>query len=184
MALMYSPETEKNFQLPAFNLPGTDGNTYNQNSFSQYDINVFMFICNHCPYVMAIEDRIIALYKELKDKNVHFIGVCSNDANDYPEDSFSNIQKRWSDKDYQFTYLYDEDQTLAKDFSAVCTPDIFAFNKNNLLFYRGRLDDNWREPGEVTRVDLKLAILAELNQQDLGFEPIPSMGCSIKWKTP
>ena len=132
---------------------------------------------------MAIEDRIIDLYKELKDSQVHFIGVCSNDALDYPEDSFENIKKRWADKNYEFTYLYDSEQSAAKDFGAVCTPDIFAFNKENKLFYRGQLDDNWRNPAGVTRKDLKLAIQAELQNTPLSFQPTSSMGCSIKWKS-
>jgi len=181
MALLYSPQQDANFQMPEFNLPAVSGDNFSNSDIHDYDLKVFFFICNHCPYVKAIEDRIINLYKKVKNKNIIFMGVCSNDASDYPEDSFENIKKSWLEKNYEFPYLYDKDQTVAKSFGAVCTPDIFAFNKNNMLFYRGQLDNSWRNEASVTRKDLKLALEAELDNQTIDFKQTPSMGCSIKW---
>jgi len=182
MALLYSPKQENNFLIPEFNLPAVSGENFSSSDFNKYDLKVFFFICNHCPYVKAIEDRIIKLYKQLKPKNIIFIGICSNDAADYPEDSFDNIKKTWQSKNYEFPYLYDETQEVAKAFGAICTPDIFAFDQNNKLFYRGQLDNSWRTPQSVSREDLKLALEAKLAGNELTFDQTPSMGCSIKWK--
>src|SRR3989338_6595128 len=100
-----------------------------------------MFICNHCPYVKAVEERILKLAKELTPQGVQFVGVCSNNAENYPEDSFDNLRNRWQELNYGFPYLFDEDQKMAKDFAAVCTPDFFVYNSDRRLSYRGRLDD-------------------------------------------
>ncbi len=181
MALLYSPGQDSNFKLPEFNLPAVSGKNYSNTDFHKYDLKVFFFICNHCPYVKAIEERIISLYKQLKDRNIIFVGICSNDASDYPEDSFENIKKSWHDKNYEFPYLYDETQEVAKAFGAVCTPDIFAFDQSDKLFYRGQLDNSWRDPNSVTREDLKLHLEAQLTGTKPDFEQTPSMGCSIKW---
>ncbi len=182
MALMYSPDVNTNFTIPDFSLPAMDGNTYSHNDLTDGSIKVFLFICNHCPYVQAIEERIIKLAHSYEDKNVEFIGVCSNDAADYPEDSFESLQQTWKEKNYGFKYLYDEDQSLAKKLEAICTPDIFVFGADNKLSYRGQLDNAWRDASKVTRQDLKLVIEAMLNKQNIDFKPVPSMGCSIKWK--
>ncbi len=183
MALLYSPANDSSFSLPNFQRPAVDGKSYGHSDFTNYEVTVFFFICNHCPYVKAIEDRMIQLYKTLKSKNIAFVAVCSNDPNDYPEDSFENIKKTWAEKNYDFPYLYDEDQSMAKDFGAVCTPDIFAFNSEKKLFYRGQLDDSWRDPNAVQREDLKIAIESEIHKKKLPFAPRSSMGCSIKWKS-
>lgn len=183
MALTYTPETNSKMQCPDFEALGTDGRTYTLSDFSNQKVLCFLFICNHCPYVQAIEQRIIELNRELSHQSVAFIGVCSNDAANYPEDSYENIQKRWKAKNYNFTYLYDESQKIAKDFGAVCTPDIFVFDSNRTLFYRGRFDDSWKAPERVKHQDLKIAITDSLNGRDLSFKPVPSMGCSIKFFT-
>ena len=182
MALTYTPNDELGTPCPDFVLPATDGKEYKLSDFQQYDVLCFLFICNHCPYVQAIEHRIIELNKSLEGKSVCLIGICSNDASDYPEDSFENIQKAWSEKEYNFPYLYDESQEVAKKFAAVCTPDIFVFDSERKLTYRGRLDDSWKDPLKVTKEELKLAILDTLDKKPISFKPLPSMGCSIKWK--
>jgi peroxiredoxin len=182
VALTYSTGTEFESKCPEFSLKATDGKTYSLNDFKSEKVICFLFICNHCPYVRAIEDRIIELNKHFSNQNVAFIGVCSNDSFDYPEDSFENIRKRWLEKNYNFVYLYDEAQKLAKDLKAVCTPDIFVFNEMRHLVYRGRFDDSWKNPESVNRQDLKLAIEAALINKELSFSPVPSLGCSIKWK--
>ena len=183
MALTYSEEIKKEFTCPSFSLPSVDGKMYSLSDFSTAKALTILFICNHCPYVQAIEDRIIHLSKELNSRGVQFVGICSNDAESYPEDSLKNLLKQWKKKDYGFPYLYDEDQKVAKAFGALCTPDIFVFNQKRKLSYRGQFDDNWKNPSLVKREDLKLALLKIIESKDeLGFEPRPSMGCSIKWK--
>ena len=182
MALTYSNETEKGFPCPFFSLPSVEGKNYNLHDFKEAKVLVILFICNHCPYVQAIENRIISLSKELIKREVQFIGICSNDSEDYPDDSIENLFERWNKKNYGFPYLHDEDQSVAKSFKALCTPDIFVFDQERKLTYRGQFDDNWKNPSLVQREDLKEAILSALNEQDLNFDPSPSMGCSIKWK--
>ena len=109
------------------------------------------------------------------------IGICSNDAAEYPEDSPAELLKRSINKNYSFKYLIDEDQSIARRFGAVCTPDFFVYDQNNLLFYRGRLDDSWRNSEKVKNEELWLAIQRHLSGQKVE-EQIPAMGCSIKWK--
>lgn len=182
MALTYTPSEQKNITCPAFLAKATDEKEYQLSDFKEYEVLCFLFICNHCPYVQAIEDRIIKLNQFFKNQSVAFIAVCSNDSNDYPEDSFENIQKNWQVKNYDFVYLYDESQKMAKDFGAVCTPDIFLFNQQRQLTYRGRFDDSWKDPQKVKKEELKQAILDTLEKKPISFDILPSMGCSIKWK--
>ena len=183
MALTYTPHLNMKQKCPDFSVLGLDGKTYDLEHFNDQLVLIFLFICNHCPYVKAIEDRIISLAADPEINGAQIIGVCSNDSSDFPEDSFESLKAQWASKNYGFPYLFDEDQSMAKSFGAVCTPDIFVFNQDRNLTYRGRLDDSWKSPEKVERQDLKLAILSALNGSKLPFEPVPSMGCSIKWKT-
>jgi thiol-disulfide isomerase/thioredoxin len=150
-------------------------------TLSSSTATVIMFICNHCPYVKAIEDRLIVLANDLKAHKIHTVAICSNDPANYPEDNFENLQKRWKAKNYSFTYLHDPEQTAAKTFGAVCTPDFFLFDGHLKLKYRGRLDDAWKDPSAVTRRELYEAALALQKNEKIPFPEIPSMGCSIKW---
>lgn len=182
MALMESKQVALGADCPDFNLPGVDGKDYSLNDFQGAKALVVLFICNHCPYVQAVEDRIIALAHELSPQGVQFVGICANDAIDYPDDSFENLKKRWEEKNYGFPYLVDEPQETAKAFQAVCTPDIFVYNQEKKLAYRGRIDDNWKEPEKVEHEDLKAALQALVAGEQPSAEQKPSMGCSIKWK--
>jgi hypothetical protein len=105
-----------------------------------------MFICNHCPYVQAIEDRIIALGREYGPRGVQLVGVCSNDPTDYPDDRPERLLARWREKRYGFPYLIDESQAVARAFNAVCTPDLYVFDGDRTLAYHGRIDDDWQHP--------------------------------------
>lgn len=165
-----------------FNLPGTDGRNYQLNDFSDARLLVILFICNHCPYVKAIQDRLVALQGEYDKKDVSLVAISSNDVATYPEDSFDNMKKVAAEKGYNFPYLFDETQEVAKTYDAVCTPDIFVYDGERKLAYRGRLDDNWKEPEKVTHRDLKLALDSLLKGEEITFNIVPSMGCSIKWK--
>ncbi len=182
MALLNSEKIKLGIPAPDFSLSGVDGKTYSLASFKDKKILVIMFICSHCPYVQAIEDRIIQLQRDYASKSVALAGICSNDSTDYPDDSPENLKKRWLAKDYRFPYLIDESQDTARAYQAVCTPDIFVFDEMRRLAYHGQLDDSWKEPAKVKRRELAAAIDALLAGKKPAPEQTPSMGCSIKWK--
>ena len=165
---------------PYFNLPDTSGKNLSIEDFDS-ELLVIVFTCNHCPYAKAVEDRLIKLGKEYKN-DVDFVLISSNDSENYPEDSPKKMAERHAEKGYPFPYLFDETQEVAKAYSAVCTPDIFLYNSDRKLEYRGRIDDNWQNPEQVERKELKMAIEAVLNGKTVDFEQKPSMGCNIKWK--
>jgi peroxiredoxin len=167
---------------PDFRLPAVDGKSYGRDDFGGAQALVVMFICNHCPYVKAVEDRIIALARAYEGKGVQLVGVCANDAASYPDDAFDKLAERWREKAYGFPYLHDEAQAVAKSFGAVCTPDIFVYDRDRRLAYRGRIDDSWKEPAKVTRHELAAALDALLAGQPVAKEQRPSLGCSIKWR--
>ncbi|MDP2365828.1 MAG: thioredoxin family protein, partial [Ignavibacteria bacterium] len=121
--------------IPGFSLTGVDDKNYNLNSFSDKKILIVIFSCNHCPYVQAYEDRIIALQKEFETKGIQIVAINSNDDVKYPDDSFDEMKKRASAKEFNFPYLRDESQQVAKAFSATHTPQIFLFDKNRKLKY-------------------------------------------------
>ena len=165
---------------PSFNLPDTNGNNISLDYFEAETL-VVIFTCNHCPYAKAVEDRLVNLGNDYKGRT-DFVLISSNDIENYPADSPEKMAEKAKDKNYPFPYLFDETQEIAKAYSAVCTPDIFLYNKDRKLEYRGRLDDNWQNPQSVTREELKMAIDAVLSGSKIEFDQIPSMGCNIKWK--
>ena len=166
-----------------FLLDGIDGKTHSLESYSEKEILVIIFMCNHCPYVKAVLKRIIALQNEFIDRGVQFIGINSNDATRYPDDSLENMKIIAKENDFSFPYLIDPSQEVAKSYDAVCTPDLYVYGKNRKLVYRGRIDDNWEDSEKVTQQDLKLALENILSREVITSKQIPSMGCSIKWKT-
>jgi peroxiredoxin len=167
---------------PDFRLPAVDGRSYALADFSGAQALVVMFICNHCPYVQAVEDRLIRLARDYGPRGVQFIGVCANDATDYPDDAFEALAARWRERGYGFPYLHDEPQDVARAFGAVCTPDIFVYDRDRRLAYRGRIDDSWKDEARVTRRELATALDALLAGERPPPEQRPSMGCSIKWR--
>ncbi len=181
MALTYTPLTAGQ-TLPDFSLPTVDKKKFSTKDIPEGFATVVMFICNHCPYVKAIEDRIVQLAHSMKNQSVQFIGICSNDYTDHPEDHPDQLFERWKNKNYGFPYLVDGNQQVAKAFEAVCTPDIFVFNAQKKLTYRGRFDNSWKDASKVTKHDLHEAILKTLQGQPMEHQ-IPSMGCSIKWNS-
>ena len=172
------------FGLPApdFSLPGTDGKNYRLRDVRGPNGLLVMFICNHCPYVQAIRDRLIRDAFDLKAYGIHTVAIMSNDPSDYPEDSFENMQKTALTLKFPFPYLYDETQEVAKAYGAVCTPDFFGYNKDLKLQYRGRLDESRKEPVPNARRDLFEAMKQVAQTGNGPKDQIPSMGCSIKWK--
>ncbi len=186
MALTYSPPIETNLVLPDFSLPQV--NSDKEFSFKKgsrrYFNNPLMvaFICNHCPYVRAIEDRLIRLAHEFIPQGVEILGVCANDPTDHPEDAPRALALRASEKSYPFPYLIDSNQSLARDLGAVCTPDFFVFAGPTWgLVYRGRFDDSWRDETQVSSRDLANALRQILGGQPVASPQYPAMGCSIKW---
>lgn len=182
MALMYTPEAELLSTCPQFSVEDLQGNLKTNKDFAHAKVKLFAFICNHCPYVQAIESRLIELAHELKPHGVETIAICSNDPTEYEEDSRENLLKGWKEKNYNMPYLFDETQEMAKSFGAICTPDFFAYNSEDQLIYRGRLDDSWRDASKVERQEMKNAIMEWLNDKTIAKDQLPSMGCSIKWK--
>lgn len=171
------------FGAPAadFNLKGVDGNMHSLASCAGKNGLLVMFICNHCPYVQAIRERIIRDVKELKDYGINSVAIMSNDPTDYQEDSFENMQSVAKEYCYPFPYLIDPTQEIAKVYGAVCTPDFFGFNKDLKLQYRGRLDASRKEIAPNAKRDLFEAMQQIAKTGNGPVQQIPSMGCSIKW---
>lgn len=165
-----------------FSLPATDGKNYSPSDFEDKEVLVVIFMCNHCPYVKGVIDRLIAIQADYADKSVQLVGINANDAEGYPEDSFEAMKEWVVEKGINFVYLRDEDQSVAKAYQAQCTPDIYVFDKSRKLVYHGRIDDNWQDEPAVTKKDLREALDAILAGSPVPKEQHPSMGCSIKWK--
>jgi peroxiredoxin len=182
MVLLKSNPGETGSAAIDFELKGVDGKIYSLDSFASKSVIVLIFMCNHCPYVQAVVERFVRLQSKFKDKGVQLIGISSNDVESYPEDSFENMIVFSGERNINFPYLLDENQSVAEDYNAVCTPDIYVYDSSRLLRYRGRLDDNWKEEENVRSRDLEAAIESVLINKEITFEQIPSMGCSIKWK--
>lgn len=186
MVLTYSEAGTLGTKAPDFFLPGTDGKHYRLSDFKDAQALVLVFMCNHCPYVIAVQDRINALAKEYLPKRVRLVGINSNDSVKYPDDRFDAMKVRAKEQGFVFPYLHDESQTVARAYGAVCTPDLYVFAPGSsgefICKYRGRLDDNWKEPAAVRRRDLVLALDEVLAGREPSREQVPSMGCSIKWK--
>jgi len=182
MVLLNSKMLPLGTKASNFDLRGTNDKNYSLDSFKDKKVLVIIFMCNHCPYVIAVLERIIAIQNDYADKGVQLIGINPNDTVKYPEDSFDNMRKIVNEKDIPFPYLIDESQGTARIYDAVCTPDIYVYGNKRTLVYRGRIDDNWQDESKVTRRDLRSALDAILKGNPVSEEQIPSMGCSIKWK--
>lgn len=202
MALTYSEPVKLGMAAPEFSLPGTESVIHHLTDFRYARALVVVFMCNHCPYVQAVLERVNELAKEYRNRGVQLIGINSNDSVRYPADSLENMRKEVAEKGLDFPYLFDETQEIARAYGAVCTPDFFVFEQVRpevfreadeesakdhyrdafLLRYRGRLDDNWKDPAAVTQRDLRLALEDLLAGRKVAAEQYPSLGCSIKWK--
>lgn len=183
MVSLETPVCEFGAPAPGFSLPGVDGRTWTLDECRGENGLLVMFICNHCPYVQAVRDRIVRDTRELLDYGIRSVAIMSNDPTDYPEDGFDHMQQIAREFGFPFPYLLDETQAVAKAYGAVCTPDFFGYNKDLALQYRGRLDASRKQaaPADVRR-DLFEA-MRQVAQTGLGpREQIPSIGCSIKWR--
>jgi peroxiredoxin len=178
-----SPIGDLGWTAPDFSLPGTDGRIYSLADVRGPKGTVVMFICNHCPYVQAVLDRIVRDARDLTAHGVRSVAISSNDAEAYPEDSFARMKEAATRHGFPFPYLYDESQDVARAYGAVCTPDFFGFNARLELQYRGRLDASRKEPAPPgARRELFEAMMLVAATGKGPAEQLPSVGCSIKWK--
>ena len=177
------PVCDFGWSAPSFRLSSTDGGTVSLADVAGPKGTLVMFICNHCPYVLAVLDRIIRDTRDLQDMGIGVVAISSNDAATYPQDGFDEMKVMAEERAFPHPYLYDEDQSVARAYGAACTPDFFGFDAELGLQYRGRLDASRKEAGPV---DLRRDLFEAMKQvAETGKGPedqIPSMGCSIKWK--
>jgi peroxiredoxin len=167
---------------PDFNLVGVDGKNYSLKSFSDKKALIIIFSCNHCPYVQAYEDRIRKIQWDYVSKGVSIVAINSNEDKGYPEDSFENMKKRSDEQKFNFSYLRDGDQSVARAYDATHTPEIFLFNKERKLVFHGKIDDNWQEPGKVQNHYLRNALDELLAGAEISVPETFTIGCTIKWK--
>jgi len=177
------PVCEFGWPAPPFALPATDGRTYSLDDIRDEAGTLVMFICNHCPYVLAVIDRIVRDARDLQALGIGVAAICSNDAETHPADSFENMKKMAEEKGFPFPYLHDETQEVARAYGAACTPDFFGFDADLGLQYRGRLDASRAEAAPPDARRELFEAMQQVAQTGRGpDEQIPSMGCSIKWK--
>ena len=167
---------------PDFNMTGIDGKKYSLNSFADKKALIVIFSCNHCPYVQAYEDRIKQIQSDYATKGVSVVAINSNEDKGYPEDSFENMKKRAAEQNFNFLYLRDEDQSVARAYDATHTPEIFLFDKERKLAFHGKIDDNWQEPNKVQNHYLRNALDELLAGKEISVPETFTIGCTIKWK--
>jgi peroxiredoxin len=182
MVSLHTSVCDFGWKAVEFDLPGVDGKRHSLASARGPNGLLVMFICNHCPYVKAVIDRIVRDSRELAGHGVGSIAIMSNDPADYPEDSFDNMKRVAREKEFPFPYVLDETQEVAKGYGAVCTPDFFGFNAKLELQYRGRLDASRREAVPGAQRELYEAMLQIARTGRGPKEQTPSVGCSIKWR--
>ncbi len=185
MALTHSTASILGSALPDFRLPGVDGRLWGPSDFQSQKALLVVFMCNHCPYVVAVQERLNALARTYGPQGMGMIGINSNDSVRYPADSFEAMKERASQQGYLFSYAWDQSQDVARAFDAVCTPDPYLYEKTPdgfVLRYRGRIDDSWKDPEQVKRPELAWAIESLLAGKRPEETQIASMGCNIKWR--
>jgi peroxiredoxin len=176
-------ESELGTYAPDFELPGACGQTWSRDAAVGPNGLLVMFICNHCPYVQAVLDRIVRDALDLQALGVGVVAISSNDALAYPEDSFGAMRRLWRERRLPFPYLYDADQSAARAYGAVCTPDFYGYDRELQLRYHGRLDASGRQPAPAgARRELFEAMKQVVLSGRGPDQQVPSIGCSIKWK--
>lgn len=166
---------------PAFDLPGVDGRNHTLDDYADAEALALVQSCNHCPYVQAWEGRMMAIQRDYGDRGLRLVAVSSNDAQAYPEDSFQEMRKRAERLGFNFDYLYDEDQAVARALGAERTPEVFLFDRDRRLVYHGAIDDS-RDERTVTRNYLRDALDALLSGEQPSVTETPAVGCTVKWK--
>lgn len=182
MPLLESIDIKLGTQMPNFELPTPTGETHSLQSTMGDKGLLIAFTCNHCPYAVAIWDRLIELAKHAETRGIKTVGINPNIHPDYPDDAPEKMIEKIKEWGIPFPYLIDETQQIAKAYDAQCTPDLYLLNHNAELVYHGRLDDNWKHPSQVQKEELKEAIENLALGQPIDSDQKHSMGCSIKWK--
>ena len=184
MTLAQSIMVKLGSQMPEFHLKDvTTGKLVSFEDFEENEAMLIMFMCQHCPYVQHIAEEISQIAKDYAKKGVGIVAICSNDIENYPDDSPKNLRDMAEEYDFTFPFLHDDSQEVAADFAAACTPDFFLYDEDRKLVYRGQLDDSRPENGKpVTGKDLREAIEKVLSGRSIPESQKPSSGCSIKWK--
>lgn len=184
MALTESTMLELGTEAPDFALTDVvTGKTIHRDDFKSSDALLVLFICAHCPYVKHVEKALAQFARDYANKPLAIVGISSNDADNYPADNPAGLKQQAQTVGFTFPYLYDETQSVAKAYDAVCTPDIFLFDKNRKLVYRGQFDESRPNSGiPVTGADLRAAVDAVLAGKPVPADQKPSIGCNIKWK--
>lgn len=178
-----TPICDFGWPAPDFDLPATDNKNYSLTDVKGANGTLIIFMCNHCPYVRSILDRINRDARDLQDLGIGIAAISANDAQNYPADGFEEMQKLAQKENFPFPYLYDESQEIARSYGAACTPDFFGFDSNTGLQYRGRLDASRQQAGPTDlRRDLFEAMKQVAQTSQGPTSQIPSIGCSIKWK--
>jgi thiol-disulfide isomerase/thioredoxin len=167
---------------PRFELPGTDGKTHSLEAFSSAKLLCVIVSCNHCPYVIAYEPRIVAVAKDYAPKGVQVLCVNANDASRYPDDAMGPMIERAKQRAFSFPYLRDDPQEFTRALGARFTPEVFVFDAARKLRYHGRIDDNHRDESKVSSRDLRTALDALLEGRDPPAAETQAFGCSVKWK--
>lgn len=168
-------------EAPPFDLPGVDGRNHSLDDYADAPVLAVVWSCNHCPYVIAWEGRMKALQEEYGDCGFRLVAINSNDADEYPADSFEAMQERAREQGFNFDYLYDPDQSIARAYGAERTPEVFLFDRNRRLVYHGAIDDN-RDEDAVGERYLRDAIEALLEDRDPPVSQTPPVGCSVKYR--
>ena len=165
-----------------FMLPGVDDKEHSLTDYAGAEVLAVIFSCNHCPYVLAWEDRMIQIQADYMDKGVRFVAINSNDVSKYPADSFPNMKRHAAEKDFNFPYLFDESQEIPAAYGATRTPEVFLFDKSRVLQYHGAIDDHYDNPNAVKKQYLRDALDAVLSGKTPMVQETPPVGCTIKWK--
>ncbi len=183
MTLLHTPAKDENSYLPNFTLKNVDGHRLNTKDISGKNGTAIFFICNHCPYVKAIITRLVTTARQLQDLGIGVAAIMPNDTEKHPDDSFDNMRIFANEHKFTFPYLIDETQEVAKSFDAICTPDLFGFDKQGQLQYRGRLDSSGPNQADDSTIPELSNAMAEIAQNTAPTaEQFSSMGCSIKWR--
>ena len=167
--------------MPSFALPGVDGKNYGPDDFKGKKALAVIFSCNHCPYVQAYEDRMVEIQRDYASKGVQLIAINSNETKNFPEDDFAHMVKRAKDKEFNFPYLRDENQSVAKAYGPARTPEVFLFDQDFVLRYHGAIDDNYQDPAKVKRKYVREALDDILAGKPPRTKETSAVGCSIKW---
>lgn len=169
-------------ELPDFTLPNVDGKNLGSDFLREGSASLVVFTCNHCPYVIGSEEQMISTLVPYLEQGLKTAAICSNESVNYPDDSFDKMKEKSQKMNLPYPYLHDETQEVAKLFDAACTPELYLFNKDRVLVWHGKPNNNPRDPAQATENHLAIALDQLYSGQELAPSFVPPMGCSIKWK--